>query len=375
MKKVVKAKKKKLSEGITLIALVVTIVVLLILAGVSIQMLAGEDGIIKRGGEAKEETVIGQEKEQIEMAYVSAAINNLSGSITEDNLRTELDKILDDTGKEENIKKTKVKTNNDKTLNVLFKETSHNYNVDNKGKVRLKKNIDYPTLATETTISNYGDYVNYNMDYDNDGDTSDDWRIFYNDGECIYLIASDFAMVSEYMTGYSGYCSLNLNMLGYKDAESAIDFLSNKENWNSLLDNKLANYAIGTPDLEIFVNSWNQKHTNEKIDVIGDTMNGYDIFTNSNCSIDSDSLYSIKEYHSGLDSTLGIWISSKDTNNKIYMYADGFVSVSETSGHEKFGSMGNGSYIGIRPIVCLKPEVILKSGEGTIESPFEVGLK
>ena len=43
-------------KGITLIALVVTIVVLLILAGVSISMLTGENGIITQAQEAKEET-------------------------------------------------------------------------------------------------------------------------------------------------------------------------------------------------------------------------------------------------------------------------------------------------------------------------------
>ena len=43
----------KKEQGITLIALVVTIVVLLILAGVSIAMLIGENGIITRASEAK----------------------------------------------------------------------------------------------------------------------------------------------------------------------------------------------------------------------------------------------------------------------------------------------------------------------------------
>ena len=47
---------KKENKGITLIALVVTIVVLLILAGTSIAMLAGDNGIIKKSQEAKRET-------------------------------------------------------------------------------------------------------------------------------------------------------------------------------------------------------------------------------------------------------------------------------------------------------------------------------
>ena len=42
----------KNNKGITLIALVVTIIVLLILAGVSIAMLSGQDGILNRASEA-----------------------------------------------------------------------------------------------------------------------------------------------------------------------------------------------------------------------------------------------------------------------------------------------------------------------------------
>lgn len=43
----------KNSKGITLVALVVTIVVLLILAGVSLSLTVGQNGIISRAKEAK----------------------------------------------------------------------------------------------------------------------------------------------------------------------------------------------------------------------------------------------------------------------------------------------------------------------------------
>ena len=62
----------KSNKGITLIALVVTIVVLLILAGVSISMLTGENGIITQAQNAKERTEIGEEKEAISVAYSGA---------------------------------------------------------------------------------------------------------------------------------------------------------------------------------------------------------------------------------------------------------------------------------------------------------------
>ena len=51
------------NKGITLIALVVTIIVLLILVGISIAMLTGQNGILNRAAEAKEKTRIAQEDE------------------------------------------------------------------------------------------------------------------------------------------------------------------------------------------------------------------------------------------------------------------------------------------------------------------------
>ena len=52
------------SNGITLIALVITIIVLLILAGVAISMLSGENGILKKAAEAKTKTEEGQKQEE-----------------------------------------------------------------------------------------------------------------------------------------------------------------------------------------------------------------------------------------------------------------------------------------------------------------------
>ena len=56
--------KIKKNNGITLIALVITIIVLLILAGVAIAMLSGENGILNKAKDAKEKTEKGQEQEE-----------------------------------------------------------------------------------------------------------------------------------------------------------------------------------------------------------------------------------------------------------------------------------------------------------------------
>ena len=57
-------KTKRNSKGITLIALVITIIVLLILAGVTIAALSGDNGILTRAKETKERTERAQKEEE-----------------------------------------------------------------------------------------------------------------------------------------------------------------------------------------------------------------------------------------------------------------------------------------------------------------------
>ena len=60
-------REKKEQKGITLIALVITIIVLLILAGVSIAMLTGTNGILTQAQKAKMTTELSSYKEQLEL--------------------------------------------------------------------------------------------------------------------------------------------------------------------------------------------------------------------------------------------------------------------------------------------------------------------
>ena len=68
-------KRNKDNSGITLIALVVTIILLLILAGISIGMLTGKNGILNRTAEAKEKTEISSKDEQRKLAQAEALMN------------------------------------------------------------------------------------------------------------------------------------------------------------------------------------------------------------------------------------------------------------------------------------------------------------
>lgn len=76
------SKKGRTESGITLIALVITIILLMILAGVSIATLSGENGILGRAADAKIRTQQETDMEQIKLAYSAAIIDNYNSNTT-----------------------------------------------------------------------------------------------------------------------------------------------------------------------------------------------------------------------------------------------------------------------------------------------------
>ena len=84
-------KQTKKQKGITLIALVITVIVLLILAAVTINALSGDNGILKRATEAKQKTRRADALEKIQVAVMTATANGV-GEVNPDDLKAELEK-------------------------------------------------------------------------------------------------------------------------------------------------------------------------------------------------------------------------------------------------------------------------------------------
>lgn len=119
----------KNKNGITLIALVITIVVLLILAGVSISMLTGNNSIIKQAQNAKKETEESTEKEKIQIAvYESELKNNGYQKLTEENLQKEIDEQFGD-------EEAKVYSNEKDAFSVIFQNKDSAYRIESNGDV------------------------------------------------------------------------------------------------------------------------------------------------------------------------------------------------------------------------------------------------
>lgn len=118
------------NKGITLIALVVTIIVLMILAGVSMSVLQGDNGIIKQAQSAKTETKKSDEKEKINLAIVAAIGENKYGVIEKTKLENQLKKSV---GEDEFSLTDKDPTT--KKFKITITESNNVYYIDEDGNI------------------------------------------------------------------------------------------------------------------------------------------------------------------------------------------------------------------------------------------------
>ena len=124
MKKAIK------NKGITLIALVITIIVLLILAGVSISTLMGENGILTNAEQSKDKTEYSEIKEQAEISKQEVTMNDKIK-----NKKTQREDIIEEIVKDLKIPESNITGNvlvtEDEKYEIVVKE-------DNEIEVRLQ---------------------------------------------------------------------------------------------------------------------------------------------------------------------------------------------------------------------------------------------
>ena len=131
----------KNNKGITLIALVVTIIVLLILAGVSIAMLTGQNGILNRASQASVANEIGDAKDKVALEVNNAVSEYYAGKYTGANVTVSgEDKITGTSGNADLAKLIKARL-------TTLKST-----VDT-GKVTMTLKDDTESNPTKTTIT------------------------------------------------------------------------------------------------------------------------------------------------------------------------------------------------------------------------------
>ena len=400
----------KSSKGITLLALVITIIVLLILAGITINAITGDNGLIGNAGIAKEEAEIANEKEILEEATVSSMGKDKYGNLKQETLQEELsDNDVEVTQSGNNF--------------ICKFPSEREYIVDQDGDITEKKGL----LASEISAENYGNYVMNYSDIDvADGGESQksDWRIYYagkvgnESEEHIYLISSSYISVESIPASknnhtltkgnwtYSAYFPDNVlndypngsddvaeetrylngqyyEYLTYNNTRStnnnmkAVAYMCDTSVWNKFKTDK-AEFVIGSPTTELLFKSYNKKYgTNylagslesnetskdsEGNPVASVNKNGYRLSCDggitwlSQSSVGTittkESLYSIY----GQQYAQSLWLASSSALTPWFImkiYSSGFVN------QDSYNATGSG----FRPIVCLKPDVQLEKVE------------
>ena len=372
-------------SGITLIALVVTIIVLLILAGVTIATLTGDNGILTRVKQAKEETEESEDKELIQLAVTEARIGeNGFQELNANNLQKAIDNQFDK-------RNAVVSDNGDGTFTVSIKDKI--YNLSSNGNI-----ISEGMRITQAIhASNYGERINYSAN------GIDDWKIFYNDGNNVFIITSNYISnknipidIGITIKGSHQAYWEKPNTLQYKGSQSIQNSVaeryffnwikenSNSENpnmkavaslfdsnkWKSFVSSevlKKGGSAIGAPTIEMYIASWNAKGYT-KLYCNNINSNGYYIGIETNpttVGVDmisdtigyADKLYF--PYQESYNECNAYWLASPSAYNNTNL-----LTVNYNNGY--IGTAGAAyQVVGIRPVVCLPSSVIVNKDSST----------
>lgn len=364
--------KFKNAKGITLIALVITIIVLLILAGVTIATLTGDNGILNQAGKAKDKTT---EAESIERVQVEVAGSyGLDGTIDKDQLNKNLGNIAGLKIGESNFGGENIV----KELPATVTLNGYDIGIDANGGVEKIPEIIAKIRANPQAY--YGKEVtNYNAN----GKT---YRIFYvdkdndfKDGYNTIYLKADFSGNVTCSTSYDANQTLikKMNPLWatkgntvkaetttiFNGNEQAAAWLCDPSKWTAYCDTDKANYAIGGPSVEMYVKSYNQTHGDDALGCQYQTNDvpgyGYKVngtIQNSGWYTNKDTLdYSMtyKSMYCGQkgNKTGYWWLASPSAHySDAVCYVDG-----------NLANLNNSSYdnsIGVSPLVSLKSSFI-----------------
>ena len=309
--------KFKNAKGITLIALVITIIVLLILAGVTIATLTGDNGILNQAGKAKDKTT---EAESIERVQVEVAGSyGLDGTIDKDQLNKNLGNIAGLKIGESNFGGENIV----KELPATVTLNGYDIEIDANGGVEKIPEIIAKIRANPQAY--YGKKVTNYKASDSDTNT---YRIFYvdkdnyfKDGYNTIYLKADYTGGGSCSTSYDASQTLikrmnplwatKGNTVAAKTTtisnqnEQAAAWLCDPSKWTAYCDTDKANYAIGGPSVEMYVKSYNQAYngiTDSNVYTLGATYRatsepGY-IYTLNG----AQSTISNDDYSTGVDS-------------------------------------------------------------------------
>ena len=181
--------KVKTNKGITLIALVITIIVLLILAGVSIAMLTGENGILTQAQNAKNRTAEAEAQERADLEEQNALIENLVGGGTGSGGNLTLPSTPDTTPF---LPQGATVTNNDLNTGVTIRDVNGNEWVWIEVPKSIYTNTEYNGGTAPTSSEEYGKIESVMQEYAKDYRSSGWEDTWYSEEQHGFKSAIDY---------------------------------------------------------------------------------------------------------------------------------------------------------------------------------------
>ena len=348
-------KGKKANNGITLIALVITIIVLLILAGVVIATLTGDNGILTKAGDARNASTEAEIKEKIKLAYQDyymAKYTNpgytLQNALANAGL-TGATVTGDDTNG------WTVTYNNKAYPLSAIGQVGDGVAVADGGQSGSGTGGTSQALST-LTATNYGDYIDLGQSVVGTSATTDDWRILYNDttNNVVYAILTDYlpnnnaAVTATGLDTYGTY-----NVYSNTDRDTFLAGLNHATAWNSLIPSTLVSSGAsvrGAVTVEILMASYNAKH--------GTSLNYTDsptLYSDPANSSGIDSLY--MPHTSSIEGCYGYWLSSPYADLPKFVWAVAYWGLVD-------GSYCLESDKGVCPVVSLPSNIQVTNNNG-----------
>ena len=386
----------KRQNGITLVALVITIIVLLILAGVSISLVVGNNGILSQASNAVVKNKEAQAKEEVAMAWASVGTQfwtdlSTNSSTTQDGYFTKakLDPYLTNGSLVEDP------TYSDGVYTVKYQSggTTYLINIDGYGNTTVAGSTDSNIISAASAVLSPTSYYGKTVNYSANGIT--DWRILYSDGSHFFIIASNYLPIAKVptnsgMTTSGTYVAFwdtapatldtsnqqlalfkatGYTLNGEKSNSKCVAKLLNTEIWKDFKNSTYADHAIGGPTIEMWVASWNELYPTETIRCgVGPSPNGYMIAVGDAeyaCYMDLSGLEGYNNplyfpYHTKQVDTNAYWFASPSGFSWLDVMDANRTGYVSSFYHDNRDVGQNQS--GLRPVVCLKSSVILTPG-------------
>ena len=192
-------KKERTNQGITLIALVITIIILLILAGISIAMLTGQNGLLTKALKAKEEHLISQYKEEINL-IIAEEVAERKTEIKEEPMIVSLEQKI---RKKEWVNQEKVKQYNEEGITEEQAENNKYLFVESKEGYEFIIEVDNEKETAKITEANKTPKGEYTITYHPNGGTGEEIEKKIKAGFSIRLDACSY---SKEKFKFAGWC-------------------------------------------------------------------------------------------------------------------------------------------------------------------------